>query len=1210
MYFCRPMRLTELEIAGFKSFADRTKLKFDHDITGIVGPNGCGKSNIIDAMRWVLGEQRTRNLRSDKMENVLFNGTEKRKRSSVAEVSVTFENTRNLLPTEFTTVTLTRKYYRDGEGEYLLNNVPCRLKDIQDLLMDTGIGPDSYAIIELKMVDDLLNDKQGSRRVLFEEAAGIGKYKLRKKETLSKLDDTENSLTRVLDLLHEIEQNLKSLEKQAARTRQYLKLKEAYRDASSRVVVLRMSELEQGARDLNEKRQQNRDRQTELDATVARHEARITDLQKEATQLEQQLATSQKALNQHLEVIKKLETEKVARNERISYLRKRDQDGREQLNQLTRAEQTAGLEINQLMNHLEGAEKQQQEQQQKLARLTEDQQKAQQQVNDLRARSEQLTKTVRALEQQLQQVQKEIALAEVRSQSLQDELNRSANESTVHENDIAQAEAQRQTLQTTVATTTEQVEALRKQKQELEQQIQWGTESLNTLKDQRYQTQRQLDAVRNEHELTKSMVENLEGFPDSVRFLKKSNWQSQAVLLSDIFEVEENYKVALESYLEPWMNYYVVATRKEALNGAEILKNAAKGRANFFVLEELEAQAAQLPPALDEAQAQGLVSALQVVDCPKLYQPVANYLLRGVYLLEGSPQQMEDKLQALAPALPQPNRHVELAELGGITLLQISGNYMTRAYSSSGGSVGLFTGKKIGRARNLEKLGKEIERLSKKLESDQQKITETAQQVETARAALPTRALEEAQRALNQQQNELQTLEVRMEQYRRALNGLGVRRDELQAELQRLTEQRAALAPRAEELQTELHTQLAAAQAAELELKQVVEQFSELNRKVNEENILLVNLTNQLRNTEKDLATARKMQTERQETERKLREEMKAVEAEILQVENTHVAGEDEIVGLYEQRQQMQHALEIEEERLRQVRSGIQQNEQAARDARREKDLVLQATEQLRERASELEIKRTGLTERLEMEFGLNYTQLNEHELFVGLVRKPTADEAEGEMLTLRDKFQKFGEVNPTAVEAYTELKERYDFIVSQREDLLAAKRDLLATIAELDRTASEQFLETFMAIRENFQKVFQALFSEGDTADLLLTKADDPLESGIDVVAKPKGKRPISISQLSSGEKTLTAISLLFAIYLIKPAPFCIFDEVDAPLDDANIDKFNRIIQQFAGQSQFIIVTHNKRTMSHTQVMYGVTMEEPGISRLLPVNLETLGLK
>jgi chromosome segregation protein len=1206
------MRLTELEITGFKSFADRTKLTFDHNITGIVGPNGCGKSNVIDAVRWVLGEQRTRYLRSDKMENILFNGTEARKKSSLAEVSITFENTRNLLPTEYTTVTLTRKYYRDGDGEYLLNNVPCRLKDIQDLLMDTGIGPDSYAIIELKMVDDLLNDKQGSRRLLFEEAAGIGKYKLRKKETFNRLDDTEQSLTRVLDLLHEIEQNLKSLEKQATRTRQYLKLKDSYREASTRVAVLRMRDLDATVRTLNQRRQESRERQSQLDATIARHEARLQELQTETTGLEQGLAAAQKKLNQHLEVIKKLENDKVVRNERLTYLRQRDENLRKQLQDLAEAAQKTDWEISTLLTQLEAAEAQQKEQGQKLSGLTQAQQASQEQLNSLRTAAESLGRQVREQERILQLSQKEVDMADVRLQGLRQELQRASQDTQQREADLNASQASRTPLETQVAELNEKATELRKRKTELEQTIQWETETLNTLKDQRYQVQRQLDSAKNEYDLTKSMVENLEGFPDSVRFLKKSGtWKANAVLLSDVFSCEDAFKVAIESYLEPWMNYYVVQDRSEALLGSEVLKNAAKGRANFFVLQDIEAQSKAFRPLLKDPIPMGLTPALSVIDYPRQYQNLALLLFGSVYLTDGNPQQVEEAFQVASKSVEATTLgDAELGEMAALTILQKAGNYSKRSFSSNGGSVGLFTGKKIGRARNLEKLGKDIEQLQKSLEDLQAQLKQHTEALQKAQIELPTRALEETTRQLNTKQNELNALDVKLEQYRSMILDIGVRQAEITAEIVRNEQIKAEAQPKLDAQQKDLKALQEQLLAAETHLRTSAEGFSEGTRVLNQENITLVNLTNQLRGLEKDLANSRRTQDERRGTESRLRDEFKGVKTEIEKLENTHVAGEDEIAGLYEQRQQMERGVEIEEEKLRQLRAAIQHNENLAREARRDKDQLIQQNESLREQFSELEIKRNAINDRLLVEFQLAFADINAEEVFPEGSTVPALEDAEPEMIAQRERLQKFGEINPTAIEAYNELKERYDFIVAQRDDLLNAKKDLLATIAELDRTASEQFMTTFSAIRENFQKVFRALFSEHDTADLELARGDDPLESPIDIIAKPKGKRPLSISQLSSGEKTLTAISLLFAIYLIKPAPFCIFDEVDAPLDDANIDKFNRIIQQFSGQSQFILVTHNKRTMSHTQVMYGVTMEEAGVSRLLPVNLETLGLK
>jgi chromosome segregation protein len=401
------VQLKSLEIHGFKSFADKTRFIFDQGITGIVGPNGCGKSNIVDSIRWVLGEQKTRKLRSEKMENVIFNGTSKRKRGGLCSVTLTFENTKNILPTEYTTVAITRKLYRDGESEYLINEIPCRLKDIYDLFLDTGIGPDSYAIIELKMVDDILNDKENSRRLLFEEAAGVSKYKIRKKQTLKKLEDTQQDLERVDDILFEIGKNLKSLENQAKKTRRYFEIKEKYKLASARHAFFTIRGLREGYASIESEEQGFSDLLTESQSIIARHEARIAELRTEQIENESRLADSQKDLNAHNARIQEIEKEKSIKNERLKYLQQREFAIQDQLGRDRKSQERLGEELGQIRDRLEGVQKEVTEGAAQLKQRMRDRDEVRERHEELRFQVEGYQTQARALEKELGQARKD-----------------------------------------------------------------------------------------------------------------------------------------------------------------------------------------------------------------------------------------------------------------------------------------------------------------------------------------------------------------------------------------------------------------------------------------------------------------------------------------------------------------------------------------------------------------------------------------------------------------------------------------------------------------------------------------------------------------------------------------------------------------------------------------------------------------------------------
>jgi len=1179
------MQLKSLEINGFKSFGDKTKLLFDQGITGIVGPNGCGKSNVVDAIRWVLGEQKTKRLRSDKMEEVIFNGSSKRKKASLCEVAMTFENTRNILPTEYSTVTITRRLYRDGESEYLLNNVPCRLKDITNLFMDTGVGSDSYAIIELGMVKDILNDKDDSRKQLFEEAAGVAKYKIRKHQTLRKLEETQKSLSRVDDLLFEIEGNLKTLEKQAKKAEKYLELKASYRELSSQLAFLKIRHLNDQYETAAKEEQNTQEQVMGIQSTIAKFEARILELQKEVVDREKALADSQKDLNAHIDGIKKIENTKSIRNERLRYLQQREfavgQQIETERGQLEKSEQfirQAEGELDELQRNLVQKERSFEE-------LTEKYNQARQKQQEQQQLLEQAIAQLKEAEQNIARLIREKEIRQIRLESLRTELNRTEKEKAERSTELDSFGVKLQEIQAVTEQLSLEVESLKNQKDSAEEQVQQITDRSNKLKDEIFRNTGIRNAKQNEYDLTKSLVENLEGFPESIKFLKKElTWAKEAPLLSDIFSCDEIYKVAFENFLDPWMNYYIVENRDEAVAGIRLLTNAARGRANFFIMSELR----NYKPNT-ELQIRNATPAIRLVDINEKYQPLANYLLDKVFMVSA-----EHEIPAEIPS--------------GVVVLTKEGSITEKRYILSGGSTGLFEGKRLGRAKNLEKLEKEIRVLDGKIQEEKSELDKLQSSLIRIKDQNLGKLFDEKNQVFQSKKQELGILKSREEEYRNFLASTGARSEDILAEIEKVQEEMLGLDPDIEaakifvvEIQEKEGAQKTAQQKASAEFTRISEEY-------NQENISMVQLRNQVLNLEKDVLRNKENETRIRESSANLKKELESTKDEIQSLVEVNLQNDDEILDLYQVKKEKESATEALENALAVCKSSINQVDQNIRAERRKKDDLENERNTIKDKTSSIKIELLSLRERMEVEFGIQLADLTE-DILETLEPETSLDDLTLRVSKTREKIHSFGEVNPMAVEAYNELKERYDFIQAQKNDLVSARESLLHTIAEIDNDARAAFMDAFTRIRENFIKVFQTLFSEGDVCDLVLKNGDDPLDSDIDIIAKPKGKRPLTINQLSGGEQTLTAISLLFAIYLLKPAPFCVFDEVDAPLDDANIDKFNNIIREFSGNSQFIIVTHNKRTMVSTNVIYGVTMQDMGVSKVLPVSLEALNL-
>ena len=1180
------MQLKSLEIQGFKSFADKTQFVFDQGITGIVGPNGCGKSNIVDAIRWVLGEQKTRRLRSEKMENVIFNGTSKRKRAGLCQVTLTFENTKNILPTEYTTVAVTRKLYRDGESEYLINDIPCRLKDIYDLFLDTGIGPDSYAIIELKMVDDILNDKENSRRLLFEEAAGVSKYKIRKRQTLKKLDETQTDLERVDDLLFEIQKNLRSLEAQAKKTKKYFEIKDKYKLASSRHAFFTVAGLKERFAAVEAEEQGFGDQLLEVQSGIAKLEARISELRREQIDNEGKLAESQKELNAHNSRIQEFEKEKSIKNERLKYLQQREFAIQEQLLRERKLVEGLEQELSILAEKLESAAQSAGEASESHQSKLAERDLVRSQHDGLKSQVEEKQQAFRDLEKQLATAKKEQEIRVIQIDALQKEIERNEADRHARAASIDGFADTLKQLTEEVGVLEAQVDKLSQDKNEHDVAVESHARQVDALKDNIYKVSRGLDARQNEYNLTKSLVDNLEGFPESVKFLKKeASWVKDAPLLSDLFYTDEAFKAAFENLLENYLSYYVLDHRVDAMAAVRLLSDSSKGRANFFIMEELQGY-----KAAKRVSVTGATPALELVEVADKYLPLAHFLLDRVYVVEDE-SQIPDPLPA------------------DLHLITKSGSLLRKPYVLSGGSIGLFQGKRLGRAKNLEKLQKDIKKLEKELNELKMELNSVEINLQKLRAQDHSKHLETVSREWQTKQRDLSVLQAREREYRAIMDQAGARSEVIGEQLKEIQNKIAESQPVIDGLQDDF----TARQTVLEELRQNLEELSETlgrhNQSVNQQHILQIQTANQLEMLRKEEHQKRTQKSVLEENDRKNKLEQAETAANIHQIVETTLQNDEEVVALYEEKKRKEDRTGALEQIAVQMRSNIQDVEEKVRAERKRKELMEQERNAVKDRFTEIKIQLNALKDRMEVEFKVDISDLVEEELFDESVSSLSPEDVESEMLKLRQQLQGYGEINPLALEAYDEMKTRFDFISSQKQDLVDARQTLLDTIQEIDRTATKQFLHAFGLIRDHFKRVFQHLFQEGDTCDLQLEDSEDPLEAPITIMAKPKGKRPLTINQLSGGEKTLTAVALLFAIYLLKPAPFCIFDEVDAPLDDANIDKFNNIIREFSKDSQFIIVTHNKRTMAATHMMYGVTMEEQGVSQVLPVDLVALRL-
>ncbi len=1173
------MRLKSLEIKGFKSFADKTIVNFDDNITGIVGPNGCGKSNIVDSIRWVIGEQKISHLRSENLDSLVFNGSKTRSASGLAEVSLTFENTKNLLPTEFSTVTITRKFYKSGESEYRLNDVQCRLKDIQNLFMDTGVSTDSYAIIELGMVDDLIKDKDNSRRRMLEQAAGISIYKTRKKEAKQKLDATEQDLARIEDLLFEINNQLKALESQAKKAEKYHEIKKDYREISIELAKAALEGFNLTYKELNEQHDAETDKKIRMEAEIANEEAALEQEKVAFIEKERQLQSMQHAFNELVQQVRTKENEKNLAAQRLEYLKERESSLKEFL-------QKAGGQLKGIDESIGFTQLQVDEEAKALEGLSEQLQQLNNQVSVQREVLDEKRRTLDSLRGEYQQVQrnqfdaeKKVAVADTSVQNLQRAIGQIEEERKQRDEQRHHLDEERLLKEKELNIKKVDLEQLQQHQENTKEQILQTQSIVEALRNELAGETRKLDAKKNEHDLLKSMIDSMEGYPDSVKFLhNNSNWNYTSPILSDILYVKEEYRTALENVLEPYLSYYVVNNLQEGLQAVRLLDENKKGKANFFLLDKVNEKGADA----SVHQLEGAVSALSVVDVEEKYRKLAEHLLGNVFIADS-----EDALQ----------------NSNGFVVIEKAGKYVKGKYSLTGGSVGMIEGKKIGRVKNLEKLQEEIAAQDEVVEKLRSEIQARHNEVIAFNEDLRENALRETEREIQQLTNQVFSLHNKLENLHSMQTNSQHRLEELNHQMQQTHQSVEGVRNQLHEYNEQLQSYTAKLAEADENFKAAEAIYNEASQQYNEFNLSVTRQQSKINALKQELDFKRNQLNDLNQQIESNTTSLSDTTMSIEQSANSLKDIEDALLEMIRRREDEQSVLNEADQAYYNLRNQLSEKESELRHKVKDKEQVEHLLAAIKDKLNELKLQLAGTKERLDVEFRIKLEDI----LDQARTSETALEELQEKADRMKKRLENLGEVNPTAIEAFTEMKKRYEFIVEQKNDLVNAKDSLLKTIEEVEATANLKFLETFNQVKENFIKVFKTLFTEDDHCDLVLENPENLADTGIEVIARPKGKRPTSLTQLSGGERTLTATALLFAIYLIKPAPFCILDEVDAPLDDANVSKFTNMIRQFSDNSQFIIVTHNKTTMSTVDVIYGVTMQEPGVSKLVSVDFRNL---
>ena len=1170
------MYLSNIEIIGFKSFAQRVNLKFDSGVTAIVGPNGCGKTNIVDAIRWSLGEQRYSTLRSDKMEDVIFNGTKNRKPLGLAEVSLTIQNTKGILPTEYSEVTLTRRVYRSGESEYLLNKVPCRLKDILDLFMDTGMGADAYSVIELKMIETILSDKTDERRKLFEEAAGVTKYKHRRKAAYRKLEGVQQDLVRVNDIVKEVQKTVSSLERQAKKAEQY-------NEGSNRLKALEVDLLEREYAYLNGKLQPLEEKyrlattdKQKIDESLLQQELQLDTLRDELRAIESDLIEAQRALAQHREELHKAEEKILVANERVNALQ--SNVARYEKEKIDLKERKASLESDTftLLARREELEKEVARLQSAYSQAKTEQNLAAQVYEEKKSQVQSLNDSLLQLAHTIVQKRGEYERLRTKIDNLQGRIDRATEEIALYRTDIESC-AQK------VAQLTEKDREMRREFVGHEMLLIEKENAKKALKHEMdglgkslVQTEHDIDQRTQKIEFIRSLVESDENFTDGAKYILSSatGKRKSFTTVADVVQTSEKYRTAIEAVLGDAAFYVIVEKNSDIDEAIAELQKMNKGKATFVCLDRI--------PRLGHYHKNhtNLSWAKDIVQTKDIYKPLVRFLLDRVALVES----VDDG-------------KVLLSNMIGVTCVTPDGQLIKGSGVVRGGSKHQNEGGRIGNQTLIEGLESEIADLSRRKGELSAKLEHATSSHEAINLAPLRQTVRETEKSMTAV--EMQIAQVEFEKKRA--------NDELERNSQELTNLEheildhrskfASITREVDELDKEkvkLETTLS---ASTRDMEALESRLNEKMKSANELEISSLKNSGDLQGIIKDIErTGLTLQdidltlSRRDEEIRRAGEENAVLNADISMFTrevdakrgdvNVHTQKQQEIDRTYSAKRNELHGIELK-----------------IKDERRLHDESMNSAHDLAMKITELKANIDHLKERAkeEFEFELQLKSYPDDE-WVDFAH------LREEVKNLKDRIRVLGAINFAAFDEFKTESERLTFLTQQRDDLIEAEKSLLNAIEEINATAQKKFLETFTQIRENFIKIFKELFMEGDLCDLKLQEEVDPLEAGIEILAQPRGKRPTSIDLLSGGEKTLTAIALLFAIYLVKPSPFCILDEVDAPLDDSNIDRYTKILQKFSDNTQFIVVTHNKRTMEAAHALYGVTMEEEGISKLVTV--------
>lgn len=1179
------MYFKELEIAGFKSFLNKTKLKFEPGVTAVVGPNGCGKSNVVDSIKWVLGEQSPKSMRSTAMQDVIFNGTEKQEPVNMAEVSITLSNEAGLLPVDYDEVTITRRLFRSGESEYLINKNPVRLMDVRNLLMGTGIGTSSYSVIEQGRMDMVISSKPEDRRFVFEEASGITRYKSQKREALLKLERTEENLTRINDILREVERQIKSIERQARKAERYRVFYDELKDLEVKLACKKLKELDSSG--------------TGVDGESENMRQVSGQLKDELEKLSAELLAQRKEYNTVLEDLQVSQSEFLQLSSEIDKNAHVIEMNRERIGELEKSVQRIDWSIEEAAGREASLRKRLEELEEKCSSVSAlrsckeaDLASKEREAREISDAIERLREEVKSDREKMidiiaEETQKKNAVIKTQA-DIHNGMSREKRlrmEKTNVESEKSTASERLMSAEELVKRITAELSEAKRASEIFNREYTAKQEKVSRLKEEHNAREKRLNEIKPRIEFIERLISEREGIGEGAKEVmrrveaKELGFSGVQGILSEIISVHKGYEESFEAVFGEFSQALVVDSRNAAENVVRFLGENSLGSVSFVILDELMELSADASesPVIDS-----LSGAIKVLNAGEPYISAVRGMLKEIFVASTA----EEARASLT--VPGFSGRV-ICENGEVFQ---KGRHRSRNFSNKD-IMPLF-----GRREKLAEMLEEEKRLGGELSSIQEEMgalegwlrdslskkeeLEDRVRIKSMEIADASSRMAAAREKYEVLAEESVLIDAELNEEMEVIKGMKEELGRLEASLKDMEEESGALERRIEEHQKTLQENSFAREKAfhlvsdikvELSALRKEEEHLTANKEREKENYCRVNL---------EVEESRKRIVENGERAKALHAEIKALEAR-----------NEELSGLRENR--LNESSE-KKERKELLSASTSVLEKRVKDKEEKLDSLKNKVRDLDILKKEVEYKREAILTRVRDAYKVDLSVPGPE-----TVVEIDQVETEAKIADLRDKIEKMGEVSLGAVEEHKELQERFAFLTKQRDDLVKAREDVMQAIVKINKTTRQMFMDTFEKIKKEFNVYFRMLFN-GGKADLVLEDENDILECGIDIVVRPPGKKLQNIMLLSGGEKAMTAIALIFAIFKVNPSPFCILDEIDAPLDEANVVRFCRVLDEFLKLSQFIIVTHNRMTIQLADVLYGITMEEKGVSKVVSV--------